>query len=142
MDCVTTSEEYGGGGAIFWCGNDGGYVSNSTFVNCSATGNYGYGGAIKWEDENGAVDNCNFVDCSATLSGGAISLDCSDNVIIHNCNFINCSTTFDADEYIYASGGAIYLYECNNFTVDHCVLKIVLVLVLEELFIQIFQIIL
>ena len=133
MNCVATPDESGGGGAICWIGTFYGNdddpivvstvmscVANSTFVNCSATGSNANGGAIKWQSQNDAIDNCNFVDCSATLSGGAISLDCSDNGIIHNCNFINCSTTFDADEYIYASGGAIYLYECNNFTVDHC----------------------
>lgn len=140
MNCALNSDsEEGdyGGGAIYWFGNmqgnDDGLivvstfmscVANSTFVNCSATGRYANGGAIKWQSQNDAIDNCNFVDCSATLSGGAISLYCSDNGIIHNCNFINCSTTFDADEDIYASGGAIYLlYECNNFTVDHCVFE-------------------
>ena len=137
MNCAINSDsEEGdyGGGAICWFGNMQGNdddpsvvstfmscVANSTFVNCSATGRYANGGAIKWQSQNDAIDNCNFVDCSATLSGGAISLDYSNNGIIHNCNFINCSTTFDADEDIYASGGAIYLlYECNNFTVDHC----------------------
>ena len=90
------------GGAIHFYGVDG-FVTNCSFVNCSANDN---GGAIYFENE-GDVRGCSFENCVA-LDGGAIYFGQGD---VYDCNFVNCSAN-DKGGAIYFSGKG-YLYDCN-----------------------------
>ena len=97
-NAVSSSYNRGIGGALLLVGN--GTVSNSIFVNNSATGS---AGAVFLNDTDGIVSGSTFINNSATDHGGAVflasAISWSGNGAILDSTFINNSAT--------GSGGAV-----------------------------------
>ena len=94
------------GGAVFINGY--GTVTTSRFVYNYATGDLGWGGAIRIS--SGRVENCSFVENYATYQGGAVCFDGNGKVI--NCIFTDNDVTYQGGSLWMGSGSA----ENCNFT--------------------------
>jgi hypothetical protein len=81
-----------------------GNVTNCNFIGNEATGDYAFGGAVRFGSSNGNVSNCNFSKNTASEKGGAVSFGVLGTV--SNCNFIE-NTAWN-------QGGAVYFSEHGN----------------------------
>ncbi|MBP3791286.1 MAG: peptidoglycan-binding protein [Methanobrevibacter sp.] len=126
----TNNQATNKGGAVYF--SNSGSVINCNFVENKATGNYGYGGAVLFNDNsNGEVINCNFAGNSAAV-GGAVWMyygsvknsNCTGNSAIRGGGAIsilqgsveNCNI---ADNYV-NTDGVVIMYQGSvkncNFT--------------------------
>jgi predicted outer membrane repeat protein len=126
-DCKFVDNAGGNGGAVYADGRTKCYITNSDFINNSATGSGGALYAIAYNGTRGVVD-CNFHTNSATVEGGALFLSAIQAISgIANGLYPVQRTTFLGNSA--ASGGAASgssegaaLYECllagNSCTVN------------------------
>ena len=124
---VFTAGEYGKGGAILFTSGLYSEISNSTFINNSATS---YGGAIYLGSIYAKINNCLFENNSAKY-GGAIVVNGHSNKI--SGSFINNTAMYGGAIYVQkndvqitdslfrnnSNGYSIYCIN-NNLTIDNC----------------------